>query len=52
MNAKVPSNAEILWFSGEVITFGALADAPKCICDDTTEYHQEVPPLHVQTTVS
>lgn len=29
MNVKVPSNSEILGFSCEVITSGALADAPK-----------------------
>lgn len=52
MNAKVPSNSEILRFSGEVITSGALADAPKYICDDAMKYHQRVLPLHVQMTVS
>lgn len=52
MNVKVPLNSEILWFSGEVVTSGALADAPKYICDDATKHHQEVLPLHVQMTVS
>lgn len=42
MNVKVPSNSEILGFSCEVITSGALADAPKQTTEGVPRRHEIV----------